>query len=397
MACVCKHTKTKNKLYNIDIYRHIKKHINNKKFGYKMTSIPFRAVLNQLSTYIPGKPIEAVQKEFQLDTVIKLASNENPLGPSPHVLNVIQAALKELRLYPDGNATSLKNELANHLGVDDAQLIIGNGSDEILMLIALTFINPGDEVIISEQTFSEYLFTAKCMDASIISVAPQNFTYNLEGFSAKITPRTKVIYICNPNNPTGTIVTADELDLFLKKVPQQVLVVIDEAYYEYVQTAEYPQSLALMNTYKNLLITRTFSKIYGLAGLRIGYAIAAKTIIETLNKVREPFNVNSMAQIAAIAALHDQPYLEGIRNLNAQSKKYLYQEFEKLNIPYVQSHANFILFKPGRPAQDIFQKMMQLGVIIRAMNGFGLPEHIRVTTGTMEQNREFIYKLNKIL
>ncbi|HAR64328.1 MAG: histidinol-phosphate transaminase [Candidatus Margulisiibacteriota bacterium] len=362
-----------------------------------MVKIGYRHIVDELNTYIPGKPIEDVKKEFKITEVIKLASNENPLGPSSKVIDSLKNHISSVSLYPDGSCNCLRDNLAQTYNLPPECFIIGNGSDEILMLIAQTFINPGDEVLISSQTFSEYLFTSKCLEASIKIIPQKDFRYDIASFPRYLTEKTKVIYLCNPNNPTGTIYSKKDFDDFIAQIPANVLIVIDEAYYEYVNKSDYPESINYLSTHNNVLILRTFSKVYGLAGLRIGYAIGNKKLVDLIHKVREPFNVNSLAQIAAIAALKDQEYVQKIKLLNEQSRQYLYDQFDKLEITYIESEANFVLFEVKENAQDIFQKLLKKGIIVRPMNGFGLPNHVRVTTGTLEETKEFIEKLKEIL
>lgn len=365
--------------------------------GKNMAKLEYRKELDSLNTYVPGKPIEEVQKEYQLDKVIKLASNENPLGTSPKAIEALKEAANKVHIYPDGGSTEIKEALADLYEINTNQIVLGNGSDELLVLIAMAFLNKGDEVLISKQTFSEYAFASKCMGAKISYIEQQNFTYDLKAFKEKISDKTKVIFFCNPNNPTGTIFTKEEFDSFMKEVPENVLVVVDEAYYEYVENKAYPQTLKMQKEYPNIIILRTFSKIYGLAGLRIGYGISSPYIIECINKVREPFNVNLMAQKAAIAAIKDQEYLNTVRSTNTEVKKYLYNQFDSLNIKYIKSESNFVIFETDNDSKIIFEKLLKKGIIVRSMTGFGLPNHIRVTAGTLDETKTFIKCLKEIL
>lgn len=357
-------------------------------------SIAFRKELRDLKPYVPGKPIESVMKEFGIKNVIKLASNENPLGFSEKVKEILMKSLDNLALYPDGNATNLKEALSEKLDIDVDNILPSSGADEMIDLIAKTVISPGDEAITADITFPRYISTTKMMGGTPIVVPLKNFTFDLNGILNNITNRTKLIWICNPNNPTGTIVTEKELMDFFEKVPENILIVYDEAYREYVTRDDYPKnSIEFVKKYSNILVMRTFSKAYGLAGLRVAYAIGSKKIIENINKVRGPFNVNSLAQIAAIAALKDDEFLERIYNLNLEGKNYLYDQFKNMNLEFPPSEANHIYVNVGKDAQEVFVELQKRGVIIRPMGG----TWIRVSVGTMEENRTFIEKLKEVL
>lgn len=351
----------------------------------------------RLKAYVPGKPIEEVKRELGLDSIIKLASNENPLGTSPLALAALQEGLNKIHLYPDANAYELKQELALFWQVPAGQIVLGNGSDELLLLLAQTFINPGDEVIHAEQTFSEYESTSTIMGAHSIAIPLKEYHYDLKAILEAISTRTKIIYICNPNNPTGTIVEQEEIELFMQQVPGEILVVFDEAYGEYVDNPAFGSGLQYLREGRNIVLLKTFSKIYGLAGLRIGYAITTPAIAAALDRVREPFNVNFAAQIAAQAALRDIDFVEKSRQLNLQGRDYLYQELEQLGLDYVKTNTNFIFLDTGRDCQLVFRELLQHGVIIRTGDNFGYPTFIRLTIGTMEENRRFIKALQEVL
>ena len=350
-----------------------------------------------LKPYVPGKPIEEVKRELGLEDVIKLASNENPLGPSPLAMEAAAAALPELYLYPDANCYLLKQKLAGHLGVDTAEILVGNGSDEILMMLATAFLNRGDQVIYGTPTFSEYEFTAKIMGAECREVPLADFTHDLEGMLAAINERTKLVYICNPNNPTGTIVSRSALQGFMERVPEQVLVVFDEAYGEYAESPEFISGYRYVREGRNAIVLRTLSKIYGLAGLRIGYALTTSDIAAAVERIRAPFNINSLAQAGARAALDDSGHLQRSRELNRQGKQYLYASLAKMGLFYVPTEANFIFVDTGRSCRSVFQSLLEMGVIIRTGDVFGHPDFIRVTIGTAEQNRRFIDSLAQVL
>ncbi len=356
-----------------------------------------RSTILRIEPYVPGKPIEEVQRELGIDDVIKLASNENPLGPSPRGVKALQEAARRIHIYPDSNSYYLKEALSKHLGVAPEQLILGNGSDEILRMLGETFLIPEDEVIVSEHTFSGYQFVARLMGAQDVVVPMKDYTFDLEAMAQAVSPKTKMVFICNPNNPTGTFVGVEELERFLDAVPPRVLVVMDEAYYEYVDDPAYPDTVAMLPSRKNLVVLRTFSKIYGLAGLRVGYGIGDPEVIAAINRVREPFNVNSLAQAAALAALTDEEFLEESRAVNRAGKAFLYQEFERLGLSYLPSESNFILVNVGMDSRKFMGAMLKRGVIIRAGDSFGLPGFIRVTVGREQDNRRFIDALIDVL
>ncbi len=356
-----------------------------------------RACLEPIVPYVPGKPIEEVERELGVSNIIKMASNENPLGPSTKVMDAIKGYLQKLSLYPDGNAYYLKQALAEHLGVTDKNIICGNGADELITFSGMAYLNPGDEIIISHPTFSEYEFAARVMDATPVRVPSVDFCHDLPAMLAAITERTKIIYVCNPNNPTGAMLTHAELADFMKQVPPHILVVMDEAYYEYVTDLAYARSIEFLKEGYNVLIFRTFSKIYGLAGLRVGYGLASEEIIADINTVREPFNVNAVAQVAALAALKDQEHMKAVQAANTQGRDYLAKEFERMGLSYVPTQANFIFVEVGVDSKALFQKLLQQGVIVRTGDIFGYPQHIRVSFGTEEQNKRFISTLEETL
>lgn len=349
-----------------------------------------------ITPYVPGKPIEEVQRELGIVDVIKLASNENPLGPSPQALAAAKNLLDDSHLYPDGDAFFLKEALAAELGVRTEELIVGNGSDEIIKLLAEAFFHPDDEVIVADPTFGEYAYATQLMGARLVKVKGEGLGHDLEKMARAVTDQTKAIFICNPNNPTGTMNSREELENFLRRVPDRVLVVIDQAYLEYVEAPDYPNGIDYRSDGR-VLALRTFSKIHGLAGFRIGYGVGSSTLIGYLNRVREPFNVNRLAQGAALAALNDDEHLRRSREMNKQGKNELYRAFDELGLAYLPSQANFILFSTLFAAQDVFQAMLRQGVIVRTADIFGLPNHLRVTVGTHEQNQRFIHSLREVL
>lgn len=352
-----------------------------------------------IQPYEPGKPIEEVSRELGIPEadIIKMASNENPLGPSPMGIQAIIDCAENVHLYPDGDCYYLKLDLAEHLGVKPENILMGNGSNDVLQIIADTFITPDDEVIYSKHAFVVYPLVTKVADAKAIVTEMKDYAHDLEAMADRISVKTKVIFIANPNNPTGTMVTAERVDRFMERVPDDVLVVFDEAYYEYVTNEDYPQTLRYVNEGRNVIICRTFSKIYGLAGLRVGYGIAKPELIEVMNKVRQPFNVSMVAQAAARASLKDTVHVEKIIKVNTEGKKYLYSELEKIGLKYTPSEANFILIHLDRPGPAVMKELLKHGVIVRPLVGYELPNSIRVTIGTREQNERFITCLKIVL
>lgn len=357
-------------------------------------TIKFREEIKDLKAYKPGKPIEDVKKEYGLNEVIKLASNENPLGCSKKVKETLVKSIDNLSIYPDGNATELKEAIAKKLNIKPSQVLPSSGSDEMVDMISKTFINKNDEVIMADITFPRYISTCKMMGGIPVVVPLKDWTYNLEGMLESITDKTKLIWLCNPNNPTGTMFTEESLLNFLKNVPKNIIVVYDEAYNEYVTDDRYPRnSIELLNEYPNLIIMRTFSKMYGLAALRVGYTMASEDIIENINKIRGPFNVNKLAQVAAIAALEDEEFVKKCYDLNKEGKEYLYKEFDKLGLQYPISETNHIFVNVLKDANEVFVELQKKGMIIRPILG----TWIRVTIGTKEQNETFIKLLKEVL
>jgi len=357
----------------------------------------FREVINTISPYIPGKPISEVKRELGLEKVIKLASNENALGPSENVKKALMQNLDELAIYPDGNCTELKLKLSKKLGVKSSQILLGAGSDEITQFIAAVFINPGDNAIMAKPSFPRYETVTKVMGGVPIELPLKDFTHDLQAFYDNINERTKVIWICNPNNPTGTIVKRKELYDFIKSVPSHIAVVVDQAYKEYIDDPEYPDALEWLNEFENLIVLQTFSKIYGLAALRVGYAIASEDIIEKLNRVRPPFNVNHLAQIAAIFALEDEEHVKKAKELNKKSLEFFYKSFEEMGLPYIKSYGNFVMVDVKKDAVEVFKKLLLKGIIVRPGDIFGMPTYLRVTTGLESDNMGFIMALKEVL
>ncbi len=353
--------------------------------------------IETIQPYQGGKPVEEVQRELGIADIIKLASNENPLGPSPLAVQAIAENATQVHLYPDGNAYYLKAELAKHVGVSAEHLILGNGSNDVLQLVGEAYLAPGDEAIYAAGAFIVYHLVTKICGATAVVVPMQDDTHHLPAMAAAITKKTKVIFIANPNNPTGTMVTADETAAFMAQVPENVLVVFDEAYYEYVTRTDYPQTLPYILEGRNVLITRTFSKIYGLAGLRIGYGIAPPAIGETLNRVRQPFNCNLVGQAAARAALKDTAHVQESQRHNAAGKTLLDNALDELGVGYIPTEGNFIMLHLNNSGASIANALMRKGVIVRPMAGYGYPNAIRVTIGRQAENERFIAGLGEAI
>ena len=353
--------------------------------------------INTIQPYQGGKPIEEVRRELGITTdIIKLASNENPLGPSPLAIQAISERATQVHLYPDGNAYYLKADLAADLGISAEHLILGNGSNDVLQLVAEAYVAPEDEVIYADGAFVVYSLVTKLCSATAVVVPMVKHTHDLLAMADAITDKTKVVFVANPNNPTGTMVAADETAAFMERVPDDVLVVFDEAYYEYVERSDYPQTLPYVLEGRNFIITRTFSKIYGLAGLRIGYGIAPPPLIETLNRVRQPFNCSLVGQAAARAALKDTAHVTRSREQNAVGKAFLYDAFDDMGLRYVESEGNFIMLHLEQSGTDIADRLLKEGVIVRPIGGYGYPNAVRVTIGTEEENKKFIAALKVV-
>ncbi|MGD0111266.1 MAG: histidinol-phosphate transaminase [Armatimonadota bacterium] len=357
-----------------------------------------RACVRALTPYTPGKPIEEVQREYGLTDIVKLASNENPLGPSPKAVEAICKAAPDVRLYPDNDCYHLRRAVADHLGVAREQVLLGHGSDELIHNIGLAFICPGDEIMMCAGPFSQYEFTARLMEAEVVAVPlDRDWRYDLPEMARRLTERTKVIFIGNPNNPTGTIVKKGEMTRFMADVPDRVIVVMDEAYSEYVDDSDYAQGLPYVAQERAVIVLRTFSKIYALAGLRVGYGATTPELAAAMERVREPFTVTSIGQAAASASLEDKGQVTRSAALNRESKQYLYGEFKRLGLRYTPTQANFVWVDVGRDCRDVFVELLKRGVIVRTGDVFGAPTHIRVTTGLPEQNERFVSALGAVL
>lgn len=357
------------------------------------------AGIKALQPYQAGKPLEELERELGIKGSIKLASNENPLGPNPKVMQAVQQALSQVHLYPDANGFYLKQALANRLGVGAESFVLGNGSNDVLDLIARVFALPGSEVIMSQYAFLVYPIVTQAVGAQAVVVPAVNYGHDLDALLAAITDKTRLIFIANPNNPTGTYLSATSLYQFLKQVPANIAVVLDEAYYEYAcfELDDYPQALPWLNEFPNLILCRTFSKAYGLAALRVGYAIAQPVIADLLNRVRQPFNVNSLALIAAVTAWQDPEYLQQSLVLNAQGKTQLQQGLLKLGLQPIRSAGNFICVDLKRPAMPVYQALLQQGVITRPVANYGLSDFLRISIGLATENARCLAALEQAL
>jgi len=354
--------------------------------------------LQHLPVYQPGRPIEEVARELGLPAsgIIKVASNENPLGPSPAALAAMEKVLKHLHLYPDGNAFYLKKKLAEKLSIGPENLILGNGSNEIIEFAGHALMRPGADVIVSQYCFAVYPIVTHLFGANLVTVPAKDYGHDLSAMLEAVTPNTRVIFVANPNNPTGTLASCEDVVRLVNEVPDHILLVVDEAYIDFLEEPADLLPLIREGDKSNLLLMRTFSKIFGLAGLRLGYGIGHPELIAALEKVRQPFNINSIAQAGAIAALDDQQHLTLTRANNALGLDYLQNTFLQLGLEFIPSHANFVLVRVG-VGQRVFNELQKLGIITRAMAGYQLPEWIRVTVGTPEENTRCIVALKKVL
>ena len=354
--------------------------------------------LDNIKSYQPGKPIDEVKRELGLKRVFKLASNENPYGPTEKVKEAILTAAGEVNRYPDGGCFKLRQVLSEKLSVSADKIVFGNGSDELIVLALKAFVEPGDEVILSHPTFLVYKIASAIAEAKVVTVPVRDFKYDLDGMLSKITDKTKMIFIVNPENPTGTYVTEDEMKDFVEKVPPYVIVFIDEAYYEYAKGGDYPETINMIDREdRTVIVSRTFSKAYGLAGLRLGYTVARKDISMALNKVREPFNVNSVAQAAAVAALEDENGFARSVELVEKEKDKICKALNGMDVEFVPPKANFILIDTKRSSKKIFDFLLKEGVIVREMSSWSLDGFIRVSVGFPEENDAFVEAFEKAL
>ncbi|MBN3033125.1 MAG: histidinol-phosphate transaminase [Candidatus Saganbacteria bacterium] len=345
-----------------------------------------RPAVGRLAEYLPGKtPAEP--------GIIKLASNENPFGPSPKALEAIAAEGAKLQIYPDQKSLLLREALGAKFGLPADCVACGNGEDDLLQIIAATYLNPGEEVIIARHAFAVYELVSRLFDAKPVFVALNGFALDLDGIAAAVTGKTKLIFLTNPNNPTGASFSAGEFAAFLAKVPPQALIIVDEAYAEFAERPDFPETVRAIRDGRNVMMLRTFSKFYGLAGLRLGYALAKKELTAPLFKAKMPFNVSRLAQAGGLAALGDRAFLEKTFRNNSEQKKYLYGQFDKLNLDYKKTEANFIFIGVKRPADEVFLALLKQRVVVRPLTSFGFPDAVRVSIGTREQNEKLVAAL----
>lgn len=358
----------------------------------------FRNELSKLQPYVPGKPIEEVQKEYGLTDVVKLASNENQLGPSPKAVEAIKNELKNLNVYPDAGAMELRQELAKKYGLDWENVVVGNGGEQVLQIIAQTFINPGDEAIMAKTTFGIYANSVAHMGGIPIKLPLKDYKHDFEAFVENINDKTKLIYVCNPNNPIPNIMTKDEIDYLVENVPEDIVIVFDEAYYDFARVnPDYPETLNILNKRPNTVILRTFSKVTGIAAVRVGFALTSKEIATEMSKVKGVFNVNRLAQVAALGALKDQEHIEKTVELNYKSLEMMEEFFDSIGLEYVKSNANFTWVNIETHSKEAFEELMKRGVIIRPGYLWGWDNWLRVSTGTVEQTEKFIAELKTVL
>lgn len=360
--------------------------------------------VQSLQPYLPGKPIEELERELGVSNTLKLASNENPMGPSSLVIDALQEPIPQLDLYPDGGGFILKAKLSKMLGVSELQITLGNGSNDVLDMIARVFLGKGREAIYSEYAFAVYPIctqsvgaTAKVSKALPADHNDNPYGHDLDAMLALIRGKTRVIFIANPNNPTGTWLKRQEIEKFISSIPEDIIVVIDEAYFEYVQEADYPDTMQWLEKYPNLIVTRTFSKIYALAGLRIGYSVCSEEIADLLNRVRQPFNVNTPALIAATAALDDQEHLERCVEINTQGIKFWQAACQYRGWEYIPTVGNFITIDFKTDAMPIYNALLREAVIVRPIANYGLPNHLRITISTPKENQQCLDALDKVL
>jgi len=352
--------------------------------------------LQDLAVYEPGKPIEETARELGVDpsTIIKLASNENPLGPSPKALQAMRTALEDAHLYPDGSGFYLRKALAAKLRLASEAIILGNGSNEVIEFLGHAFLNPGDDVITCQYAFIVYKLLATAFGVRTIETPSPDYQQNLDATLDAITAKTRIIFIPNPNNPTGTLISQRDIDRFMSRIPNSIIVVFDEAYFEFLDDP--PDTLRFVRDGRNVVVLRTFSKIHGLAGIRIGYAIAPPEMAEVLHKTRQPFNVNSIAHAGAIAALDDEAHLRETKRVIDEGRAYLQEQFAEMHVAFVPAVANFLMVNVGDGCA-VFQKLLQRKIIVRPLKGYGLPEWVRISVGTMEQNRQLIAALRDVM
>ena len=350
-----------------------------------------------IKPYVPGKPLEEAEREYGIEKSVKLASNENPLGPSPKAIKAISQSLASVNRYPDGSGYMLVNKLCAHLGLSPSNIVLGNGSDDIIAMLARVFLKPGCDVIIPSPSFLMYEISTMASGASLVKIPLTSLAIDLDRIKNAITQRTRMIFLCNPNNPTGSIITRDEFDRFIKDISKDIIIVLDEAYIEFVRDLSCLNSLEYLDRENPIVILRTFSKAYGLAGLRIGYGIGPEFICDLLNRVRQPFNTSLPAQKGACAALDDRHFLESTIKTVHDGLDFLCESLDNMRVKYFPTQANFMLIDVKKSADEVFEAMLRQGVIVRSMTSYGYPEYIRINSGTDFENRKFIKAFEKVM
>lgn len=354
--------------------------------------------VESLKPYVPGKPIEEVEREYGVTNVVKLASNENPLGPSPLAIEALEVAARKVHLYPDGSSYYLVRRLAKHLNVEPSEVFVGSGSNEIIELIVRTFTTPEDETLLSAGSFMMYKVALQSHGRKFVEVPMQTgYRYDLEAMAARLTEKTRLVFLANPDNPTGTAFSKSELDAFLTRVGPETLVVLDEAYFEYVDWAEYPNGLDYFRKVPNLIVLRTYSKIYGLAGIRLGYGIMNAKMVGYLNRTKMPFNLTSLAQAAGIAALDDVEHLRTTRETTHRGLRYLEKALRDIGLDVPRSHANFVFVQLGRPSGPVNEQLLKRGIITRPVPGSGWPNALRISAGLQSQNERLVNALAEVM
>ena len=350
-----------------------------------------------IKPYEPGKPVEELERELGIPSSVKLASNENPLGPSPKAVRAMRGALKEVNRYPDGGSFKLNAALAGKFDIPESSILLGNGSNELIEIIIRTFLRPGEEVVSARGAFIVYVLITQAAGGTNVVVPMKNDAHDLPAMARAVTERTRLVFIANPNNPTGTWVTKSAMERFLDALPADVITVIDEAYFEYFSRRSIPDSLDYIRQGRPVISLRTFSKAYGLAGLRLGYLFAPPEYVTAMNRVRQPFNTNSLAQVAAVAALEDERHLRRVVRLNRRERRALEGKLQEMGLTALPSETNFLLVDVGRDGGQVYDQLLRKGVITRPMGGYGYPNHLRVTVGTAEENRAFLAALKEVL
>jgi histidinol-phosphate aminotransferase len=368
-----------------------------RKLPSNMMSFTVPDYINKISPYVPGKPLETLFREYGIDNAVKLASNENPIGPSPKAIAALQQATQALHRYPDGAAHDLVSALAEYLRVDADTIVLGNGSDEIISMLVRVFIQPGDEILIPDPSFLMYAIVGQSAGARLVRVPLDHLHLDLAAFARYASAKTRMVFLCNPNNPTGTVYSRKQFEDFLEALPRGTLTVVDEAYFEFVRNTDCPCGLDYLNAQRPVITMRTFSKIYGLAGLRVGYAVMPAPIAELLQRVRLPFNVSSLAQAGAIAAIQDQDFLQQSLQVIHDGLDQLCEALDRLNVTYFATEANFFLIDVARDADQVYEALLHQGVIVRSMTSYGFPQYIRVNVGLAEENERFIESLKVVL